>query len=232
MIPDSLARDRIKSDRRLIQEQHVGVVQKRLPYFQATNHAAGIVAHQLPASIQQTYIVQHLVYPLLAYAARETVELGKNQQIFVAGQVPIGGKRLRNIADTVTYRSCLVDDIKAVHPGPARSWGQKCGEHLDRRAFARAIRPKQAKDFSLFDLKTDIIDGAMLAKALDEMIYFNDCCHASSLRSGPGPPQPPAAVQSYTATPPARAGPARPAIPPTPRVSAGAARQTGRGPPP
>src|ERR1019366_6472202 len=78
MFPDSVARNRVEPDGRLIEEQHARPVQRGLGDFQAPHHAAGVLVHQAPALGSQVHELQCLLYARLPLAARQIVEFGED----------------------------------------------------------------------------------------------------------------------------------------------------------
>ena len=61
----------------------------------------------------QVHKGKRLVNPFVALMMGEFVELGKDQQILVAGQGSIGRERLQDIANHALYLGCLPHDVKA-----------------------------------------------------------------------------------------------------------------------
>src|SRR6266516_2233783 len=181
MVPDGLARNRVQADRRLIQEEHTGLVQQRLRDLQATDHASRVMLYQLIARLRETHEIKHLVHTLRLYLARQVVELGEDQQVLKARQRPIGGEGLWHIADAATNIRRLVDNIVARDQSTTRRRRQERDQHLDRRTLTRAIRSQQAEDLALLDLKIDPVDRGMLPKPLYEIMYLNYGCHVEQL---------------------------------------------------
>src|ERR1022692_4717819 len=71
MFPNSVTRNRIQANRRLIEEQHARPMQRGLGDFQAADHAARVVAHQAAAVGGQTQELQCLGDPRLLLATRQ-----------------------------------------------------------------------------------------------------------------------------------------------------------------
>src|ERR1035441_2371827 len=60
MFPNRVARNRVQTDGRLIEEEHPRSMQRGLGDFQAANHAAGILGHQAAAVGSQAHEIQGL----------------------------------------------------------------------------------------------------------------------------------------------------------------------------
>ena len=101
----------------------------------------------------------------LTLAAWQVVELGKNEQIFVAGERSVHRDALRHIADGAAYLVGLRGDGKARYPGRARRRWQQRGEHLDRGGLARAIGAEKAEDLPGLDGQRQPVHGGEVTEA-------------------------------------------------------------------
>src|ERR1035441_2742001 len=99
MFPNSVARDRIQANRRLIEEQHARPMQRGLGDFQTADHAARVVAYQAAAVGGQTHELQCLGDARLPLATRQVVELGEDQQVLVTGERTVHGDAARHTAN-------------------------------------------------------------------------------------------------------------------------------------
>src|ERR1022692_2025339 len=70
MLPNSVARNRVQSDGRLIEEEHPRPMQRGLGDFKAADHAARVFPHQASAVSSQAHEVQCLANPRLLLAVR------------------------------------------------------------------------------------------------------------------------------------------------------------------
>src|ERR1035438_6444643 len=151
MFPNSVTRNRIQADRRLIEEQHARPVQRGLGDFQAADHAARVVAHQAAAVGGQTHELQCLGDARLSLATRQVVELGEDQQVLVTGERTIHRDRLRHIANGAANVHRLRGYGETGHTRLARGGWQQRGEHLDRGGLARPVRAEQGEDLTGID---------------------------------------------------------------------------------
>src|ERR1035441_4253147 len=151
MFPNSVARNRIQADRRLIEEQHARPVQRGLGDFQAADHAARVVAYQAAAVGGQTHELQCLGDPRLLLATRQVVELGEDQQVLIPGERTVHRDRLRHIADSAANVHRLGVYGETRHARFARGGWQQRGEHLDRGGLAGPVGAEQAEDLTGID---------------------------------------------------------------------------------
>src|SRR5208283_456462 len=61
-------------------------------------------------------------------------------------------------------------EIEPENFDPPRSWRQQPGEHLDRRGFARSVRPQETKELSRRNLQIDAINGQQLSEAASQAL--------------------------------------------------------------
>src|ERR1700733_823944 len=61
---------------------------------------------------------------------------------------------------------------------------QQPNEHVEKRCFAGAIRPDQAKDLSLGNIESDTVEGLKTAKAFGNATHLKHRLHRAALGSG------------------------------------------------
>ena len=99
MFPHSVARNRIQTDSRLVEEEHSRSMQRGLRDFQAADHAAGVLAHKAAAVCRQAHERQCLPDARLLLAVWQVVKFGEDEQVLVTGERTVHGDRLRHITD-------------------------------------------------------------------------------------------------------------------------------------
>src|SRR4029077_10806366 len=72
-------------------------------------------------------------------------------------------------------------DVLAFEENLAGGRAQDAGEQIDKRSFARPIRPDQCKPCALFDLKADVIGGDDASEAFLKFCGFQHRGHAVTL---------------------------------------------------
>ena len=134
-------------------------MQHGLRDFQATDHAAGILAHQLASDVREFHKFQCLRDPAGAFRAGDAVQLRRNQKVFVAGEVPVGGEHLRDVPDVSADRLGVLHQIKTGDLRGSFTGRQQRRQHLDERALARAVGTKQAKRRAGSANKIQMVNG-------------------------------------------------------------------------
>src|ERR1017187_2218143 len=151
VFPNRVARNRVQSDGRLVEEDHPWSMQRGLGDFQPTNHAAGVLAHQAAAVGSQTHELQGLPDARLLLAVWQIVEFGEDEQVLVTGERAIHGDRLRHITNGPANVDRLGDYRETGHARLARGGRQQRGEHLDRGGLARPVGAEQAEHLTGVD---------------------------------------------------------------------------------
>ena len=113
----------------------------------------------------QAHEAQRLVDALAAHLARQVIELRKDQQVLIAGQLTVGGQGLRYVADDLPDLRRLRTQVQPLHLGAAAARRQQGGEHFDQRTLACAIAPQQAEHLPLGHREADVVYGQVRAKA-------------------------------------------------------------------
>ena len=72
-------------------------------------------------------------------------------------------------------------DVPTFEEDLAGGRAQDPGEQIDKRSFARPIRPDQCKPCALFDLKADVVGGDDASEALLKVYGFQHRGHAVTL---------------------------------------------------
>ena len=132
-------------------------------------HSAGECLGLGIAPLEQVHSHQQLFDTAQALRFGNLVELGIDGEILFHGQVDIAGERLGNDTNHSSDGIGFARDIMACDDGlPAGDRNQR-RHHADERAFASAIWPQQAEDFSVGDLERDAFDRFEIAVALHDV---------------------------------------------------------------
>ena len=135
MRPELDAERRIDADRRLVEEDHLGLVDERACEREPAAHPAGELQRRRPLPVVQLHQFEDPVDRTAVAAAQEARE---EPEVLADGQIRIERLGLGHVADPREHRARR-------HPGAqdpclaARRPGEP-GEHADQRRLARAIR--------------------------------------------------------------------------------------------
>ena len=97
--PDDLAALRIEPERRLVEEQHPGLVQQAAHQLEAPLHPARVRPHERVGARGEVDQLEQLVDAPLALRARHAVELRAQLEVLAAGEDGVEGRLLEDDAD-------------------------------------------------------------------------------------------------------------------------------------
>ena len=92
-------------------------------------------------------------------AHAEAVNLGKERDVFIDGQIAIQTEALREIAQIARHGHVRLHRIVAKHPKGAVVGLQQPAHQPNRRRLARAVRADQAEHFARFDRQAQFAHG-------------------------------------------------------------------------
>src|SRR5260221_2691450 len=157
------------ADSRLVHQQEIGMMYQGDHHIDAPLHAAGEGLDGFIAVLVKSDKAQKLFGSFFAFFSRKPVDLTKELQVLHRVQVFIQRDFLRHDADNTFHLHWLFGHRYAVDNGVARGRFEVAAHHIDGDAFARAVRAKQAKDFTLADSEGDAFDRLVFAKGFDQV---------------------------------------------------------------
>ena len=116
--------DRVDADRRLVEEEHLGVVQQPAGDVQPLPHAAGEALDALLLAAGEADHLEQVADPLPLLARGDAVQLGEVAQVvervepFVEAAVAA-----EDVADVAADLAGVGDHVVPEHPRRARRWG-------------------------------------------------------------------------------------------------------------
>ncbi len=162
--PDQLAhlprRLRIQPQGRLIEQQDGRLGQQRTRDGDALPHAGRVFLDQIVGAGGQLHPIEQLGDTALRDFGGNVIQRGEVFQILARGELPVDAALAgQHRAQTLPHLGGLPHDIIAVDVRRALGRFEQGAQHADGRRFARAVGPKQAKDFAALNLQTHPIDG-------------------------------------------------------------------------
>src|SRR5437660_1324263 len=89
------------------------------------------------------------------------------------GQLAIEAWVLKDDTKAFARLICLRRRVEPVDLDAAASRSEQRRQHLDRRRFARSVRPEKSKDLALRDVKRNVIDRLDLSKLFYKVFDFD-----------------------------------------------------------
>jgi hypothetical protein len=179
---DLAAADRVHAVGRLVEEDHVGVVQQRLGDPQPLLHALGVGADLgVPPPLQADHL-QHLLAAGLPLPAPQAEQLPVEVQEAGAGVVVGEAVVLGEVADLLPDADRAGGLVEQV--GVAVGLLGDAEQDLDERRLAGAVLAEEAVDLALLDGERHALQRLDAAVALDQALGFDDRHGTISRRLG------------------------------------------------
>ena len=179
-----LAPQRVQAGRRLVQQDHYGVVYQGLRQLHTLLHACGVLADRPVALLVEPDVPQRVRRACPGVGRRESAYLGHVRQELRRSQRQGEAVVLRHVAEPGADLYRLVRPLSQ-HLGRAGGGLDESQEQLDGRALARAVRPKQSRD-ALANLEVNPIEGDDRAIVLRQRLRFQQERHATSITPAAG----------------------------------------------
>ena len=167
--PEIAARDGIDAVGRLVEEEHLGRVDRGAGEAEFLFHAAGEIARQAAPKRRQVAEGQQPLGLLPPPAARHVVDVGVEVEVLHHGQVGVQPETLAHVADVFLDRLGLADDVPAGHPGVAGRRVHDGRQQPHGGRLAGAVGPDQAEDFPLRHVEVQIDHGGQIAERLRQV---------------------------------------------------------------
>ena len=170
---------RVEAGRRLVEDEHLGVVEQRLREADALPVALRELAALAVRHVGDPRALHHRGHARLALGPRHALDARAEVEILAHAHVGVERRRLGQIAGAALGLDRLLDEIEAGHDGGALGGRHVAGEHAHGRGLAGAVRAEKAEDLAAFDREADVVDGGEGAVPLGEVL---DLDHVGRLR--------------------------------------------------
>jgi hypothetical protein len=154
----------------LVQDQHVGIVDKRL----GQSYALAVPFRELPDFFAlfraKSHPVNHFSEAVCSGWAFQAMQFSYKFQKFPHIHVQVQGVVLGQIADVPLDGLGRSLDRKPSHEGAAGGGWQIARQHFHGSGFASAVGPQKAHDLAGGYRKTDVVDGLLGS------VHFTELC--------------------------------------------------------
>ena len=175
--------DRVKTDGRLVEDQHVGVSEQRHRKSDALLVAFGQVLDHAVADMADADRLRHLGDMLFLARTAHALELVGEFKVLVHGHVHIEGRNFRKVADMLLCADRILENVDAVDGHGAGSAGQIAADDVHRGTFPGAVGAEEADDFAGVNGKADVVDGTFGAVQLCKVFnLYHDVCFSLHIR--------------------------------------------------
>ncbi len=163
---------RVETVGRLVEDQHLGIVQQRLrhpdPAFEALRQC-------LDRLMQHPGDPDHLddaADAILCLGTGKATDMGDEVEKIGRRHVRIGRRTLRQIADALLCGDGLGRDVMTAHDRGPAGRSEKTGDHLHRRRLAGAVRAEKTEHLAARDGERDVVDRLKRAEMFDQVSYL------------------------------------------------------------
>ena len=167
-VKDRVARLRVDPDSGFVQKDQRRIVDERGGEVQAALHAARVGHRAMGGTVFELHEPQRPTHACGEGCAAQTVNSAEEFEVFPAGQLVVHRERLRR--DTDLPADGGVGGTPAASDGyPALIGREEAHGQIHRRALSGAVRPQQAEDLALPNLKREAVDSDKGAVALSNV---------------------------------------------------------------
>jgi hypothetical protein len=159
----------IEAVRRLVEDEHVGVMNDALGEAGAVTVPLGERVHALIAHAVEEAQVQHTVDRLRALRTVQPAHLGAEAEEARHRHVGVERRVFRQITEALFRLLGVLQHVNAAQADAAAGGAEVACDHAHGGRFAGAVRPEEAEHFSFFHGEGNIIDGHLGAEYLDEV---------------------------------------------------------------
>ncbi len=165
-----------ETDRRLVENDYLRISDERLRYADPLAVSLGKIRNNAVAHILYPRDLHHLIE---MRAAVESARLELIDEVEVLPDRHLGIKRrlLRKESDPLFRLGRIVEYVEPVDLHLARGRGKIPRQDVHRGGFARTVRPEKSDDLALADGHRDPVERKLFPVPLDEIVYFDHCCH-------------------------------------------------------
>jgi hypothetical protein len=149
----------VEAARRLVEDQHVGLVHHRLGEADALAIALRQLEDVLAGHEREAAQPDDPVDLGPDRAARHAPDLGGEAQVVVDPHLGVERRRLGQVADLAAHLERVLDDVEPVDRGLAGTRQQVAGQDLHRRRLPGAVGAQEADDLAPRDLEGDSLQG-------------------------------------------------------------------------
>ena len=167
-VPQLPAALRVQPGRRLVQEEHPGLVQERPRQLQPPFHPAGKRPHRHVGAVGELGPRERLLDERGDPPRPDPVEHRVQLQVLAGGDPVVQRGLLEDDADEIADPIRLGGDLDPRHAAGARRRREQCGQQVVSRRLARAVRAQQPELFTGGHLERHLLDRHQVAEAPGE----------------------------------------------------------------
>ena len=180
--PELITRHRIDPGRRLIEDEHLRLVDHRHRQREPLPDAERQVLREVVEVIAEPKLASQLRNPRGDPCRRQMKQPRVQVKVLPHRQLRIEREGLRHESDALPRFDVVGINLVAEEPGLTLGGREQSGQHFHRRRLAAAIRTQETEDLPALNAEAHMIHRGEIAEFLGESLRFNR-------RAAPGPGQ-------------------------------------------
>ena len=164
--------DRVDAVERLVEQQHLGLVQGRQHHGEAAAHAVREAGGDAVGDVAELEALEQVASPLLPVV--EAPQPGRELEVLPGGGARHQAADVGAVADQPLHLEGVATDVEPGHPDLAGGRRHHAGEHAHGRRLAGAVAAQQGGRLAGVALEVDTGDGLHLAEADVEAHHVDD----------------------------------------------------------
>ena len=173
---------RVEPGGRLVEDQHLGVVNQRLREADALPVAFRQLRAVLRRHVVDVRALHHGRDPVLLFLRGHALDARDEVQVLPDGHVRIQGRRFRQVAGAPLGLDRVSEDVVAGDRRPTVGWRHVAGQDPHRGGLARPVRTQEPENLSAFDSEADVVHGRDPAVAFGDVFDLNHRSLSSGVR--------------------------------------------------
>ena len=141
---EDVHRVRVEARVRLVEEDHLGLVQQRAGDREPLEHAARERAHQVEPAVVELDGREQLVDAVLRVV--DAVQVGEELEVLLGGEVGVEQRVVADEADALAQLDRVLDHVEADDLRRALRGAGERREHLEQRRLAGAVRAEDRQE--------------------------------------------------------------------------------------
>ena len=187
--PHRRARLGVESCRRLVEEQHLRLVDETERDVESPLHPAGVAARLPVGGVAQPDELEQLVDARVQRLAGHPVDPALQEEVLAAGRLPVDAGVLRDVAEHAAHARGMRDDVLAADERAARVGLRQRRQHADGRRLPGAVRAEQPEHLALAHRERHAVERLHGLVALVEVLC-DDRVHRFESRQEPNRSRP------------------------------------------
>ncbi len=168
--PQVAARDRIDAERRLVEEQQLGLVDQRAGQAQLLLHPAGQLARQAIPKRAEPGEPEQPVQSSPSFLGRHVVQVGVEIEVLLHGEVRVQAESLGHVGDAGLRRLRIRRQALAQHDRVPARGPKHARQHTERGGLAGPIRPDETEQLPPTDLEAELVDRGHVRESTNQPV--------------------------------------------------------------